>query len=82
MVTHEKEVLRGAPLTVSGRATKAGRPCALSRIDLVLAGDEGEQAIGSVATNRDGDFLGHVTVPHDRPVGTYRVLARLGAGCE
>lgn len=82
MVTHEKEVLRGAPLTVSGRATKEGRPCALSRIDLLLSNDEGEQAIGSVATNRDGDFLGHVTVPQDRTVGTYRVLARLGAGCE
>jgi len=82
MVTHEKEVLRGAPLTVSGRATKSGRPCAMSRIDLVLTSEREEQAIGSVATNRDGDFLGHVTVPQDRPVGTYQVVARLGAGCD
>jgi transglutaminase-like putative cysteine protease len=82
VTTHQKEILRGAPLTVSGRATKQGRPCAHSRIDLVLASGSEEQAIGSVATNRDGDFLGHVTVPLDRAVGTYELVARLGAGCD
>lgn len=82
MVTHEKEVLRGAPLTVSGRATKNGNACAMSRIDLVLVSGSEEHAIGSVATNRDGDFLGHVTIPPDRAVGTYQVLARIGAGCD
>jgi len=82
MTAHEKEVLRGAPVAVSGRATKGGRPCAFSRIDLVLSSGSDEQAIGSVATNRDGDFLGHVTVPPDRAVGSYRLLARLGAGCD
>lgn len=81
IATHQKEILRGAPLTVSGRATKGGRPCTLSRIDLVLSTGRDEQAIGSVATNRDGDFLGHVTVPPDRAVGTYELVARLGAGC-
>jgi 5-hydroxyisourate hydrolase-like protein (transthyretin family) len=80
--THQKEILRGAPLTVSGRATRRGRPCALSRIDLALVSGEGEQAIGSVATNREGDFLGHVTIPADRAVGPYELVARLGAGCD
>jgi hypothetical protein len=80
--TQQKEILRGAPLTISGRATKGGRPCPLSRIDLVLETDSDEHAIGSVATNRDGDFLGHVTVPADRAVGSYQLVARLGAGCD
>jgi len=80
--TQQKEILRGAPLTVSGRASKGGRPCALSRIDLALSSGDGEHAIGSVATNREGDFLGHVTVPADRAVGPYELVARLGAGCD
>jgi hypothetical protein len=78
----QKEIVRGAPLTVSGRATKDGRPCSLSRIDLLLETESDEHAIGSVATSRDGDFLGHVTVPSDRTVGTYELTARLGAGCN
>jgi len=82
IAAQQKEILRGAPLTVRGRATKGGRPCPLSRIDLVLETDSDEHAIGSVATNRDGDFLGHVTVPSDRAVGTYQLVARLGAGCD
>ncbi len=79
---HEAEVKRGSPLVVSGRATRQGKPCRLARLDVILKSGETQRVAGSVATDRDGYFLGQVTIPRDSPVGSHSLLARIGAGCE
>lgn len=74
------EVTRGAPITVSGRAMRQGRPCAMARLDVLLGSSQ--RVVGSVATGREGYFLGQVSVPADTPVGDQSLDIRLGAGCE
>lgn len=78
----EKQLLRGRPLSVSGTAQRDGIPCSLSRVDIFVHSTEGPISIGSVATNRDGDFRGHVTLPPTTPVGPLELFAQIGAGCE
>lgn len=75
------EVRRGEPLKVTGRATVGGKPCALSRLDLFLVSEGRPVPIGSVATDRDGYFLGQVTIPRDTDVGRQAMTVRVGAGC-
>lgn len=78
----EKQLLRGHPLQVMGRATKDGRPCRLSRVDIYVRAQDGMRAIGSVATGRDGQFEGHVTLPPTTPVGRLSLSARIAGGCD
>jgi hypothetical protein len=73
--------LRGTPLLVSGSAFQAGQACALSRVDIDVALPEGWTTLGSLATDRNGQFQGAVTLPHSLPVGSLSLAARLGSGC-
>lgn len=78
----EKQLLRGHPLKVMGRAQKEGRPCRLSRVDIFVRAQDGMLAIGSVATGRDGNFEGHVTLPPTTPVGRLELSAKIAGGCD
>lgn len=78
----EKRLLRGHPLQVRGSAQKDGRPCRLSRVDIFVQAPEGTRAIGSVATGRDGNFDGHVTLPPTTPVGRLQLSAKIAGGCD
>lgn len=78
----EKQLVRGHPLKVMGRALNQGRPCRLSRVDIYAGTDDGIRAIGSVATSRDGNFEGHVTLPPTTPVGRLELSARIAGGCD
>ena len=80
--TERGEAKRGGPLRVSGRATRSGAPCRLSRVDVFIVASDKKTLIGSVATDRQGYYLGQVTLPRDLPVGDYRAQATLGAGCD
>lgn len=78
----EKQLLRGRPLKVMGGASKEGRPCRHSRVDVYVKAQDGLRAIGSVATGEDGNFEGHVTLPPTTPVGRLELFARVAGGCE
>src|SRR5690606_17961961 len=78
----EKRLLRGRPLQVSGTAQKDGVPCRLARVDVFYSGQEGRESIGSVATDREGRFVGSVTLPPSTPVGPLELSVELGAGCD
>jgi len=77
----ESQLLRGHPLAVHGDASRGGRPCALSRVDIFVKDGESWTSIGSVATDRSGEFAGSVTLPQLTPVGPLQVTARLAGGC-
>ena len=68
-------------MKVTGWATVGGKPCALCRLDLFLVSEGRPVPIGSVATDRDGYFLGQVTIPRDTDVGRQAMTVRVGAGC-
>ncbi len=73
---------RGTPISVEGIATNDGKGCALSRVDIQVELSTGPRTIGSLATNRNGEFRGEVTLPSVLPVGKVHVGAHLGAGCR
>lgn len=76
-----QQLLRGQPLGVSGTVTRAGRPCPLSRVDIYISQGDTWKSIGSVATDRSGEFAGQVTLPQSTPVGALEVSARVAGGC-
>jgi hypothetical protein len=78
----KERLLRGSPLTVKGRALRNGKVCPLARIDIFVGSSGGPVGIGSVATNRSGDFEGQVTLPRSTPVGPLEVTARVTGGCD
>lgn len=78
----ERPLQRGAPLTIQGQAKKQGRPCALARVDVVLLDGGSARPLGSVATDRKGNFKGQVTLPADTRAGQHQVRAFVGAGCR
>jgi hypothetical protein len=69
-------------LEVSGAALRDGKPCPLARVDVYIAEPSGEKIIGSVATDRSGEFNGQVTLPLNTPVGPLAVFARVDGACE
>lgn len=79
------EVRRGESLKVSGRATRAGRACAESRVDVWLRAPDSDAPgilVGSMTTDRRGVFSGEITIPRARAVGTGLLGARLGTACH
>ena len=78
----EEKLLRGRPLGVSGVVTRQGRPCPLARVDIYLSQGQHWKNIGSVATDRSGEFAGQVTLPQSTPVGSVQVAARVVGGCD
>jgi hypothetical protein len=82
LVLDTKRLLRGRPLSVKGQARRGEIPCVLSRVDIFVEGDGAAIGIGSVATNRNGEFIGQVTLPRTTQVGPLRVTARVAGGCN
>lgn len=82
LVVQNSDLSRGKPLRVIGRATRHGKACSLSRVDFFLEGAHGPLPIGSLSTDRAGEFAGTVTIPRDAAVGNQTLKARLGAGCN
>ncbi len=76
------QMRRGALLGVRGHAARGGRACEASRVDLELVTPLGVRPLGSVATDSNGDFDGHVLLPLDVPAGDQTVVARVGSGCR
>lgn len=77
-----RQLLRGHPLAVKGKALRGRSPCSLSRIDVFIESATGPIGIGSVATDRQGEFSGQVTLPQSTPVGPLQVTARVAGGCR
>jgi hypothetical protein len=76
------KIQRGGLLEVSGRAQGAGRACAHVRLDVFLERSDGSrELLGSTLTDREGRFLGHVTVPRDAPLGQTHLLAEVAGPC-
>lgn len=73
---------RGTTISVKGRAMMNGQACALSRVNVVLGLSDGPLTIGSLATDRRGDFAGQVTLPSTLPVGKATVDVQLGNACR
>jgi len=76
------QLRRGALLGVRGHAARGDHACEASRIDLELVTPLGVRPLGSVATDSNGDFDGHVLLPLDVPAGDQTVVAKVGSGCR
>lgn len=77
VTTLDSEVRRGFPLTVQGKVTAGGAPCAHVRVDILLRGRALDDAasLGSLSTGEDGGFDGAVVVPRDLALGDYELSA-------
>ncbi|MSP25141.1 MAG: transglutaminase domain-containing protein [Myxococcales bacterium] len=71
----DRDVFKGKPLRLRGRAEADGAVCANVRIDVLLDAGGIERRIGSLATDDGGIFDGEVVVPLDVPVGDHRLFA-------
>lgn len=76
LTTSSPEVLRGRALELQGRIVDdAGGPVRQMRVEVLLAG-RGERLLGVAVTDAQGRFFGGFGVPHDLPVGDYRLVVR------
>jgi hypothetical protein len=76
LTTSSPEVLRGRALEIQGRVVDdAGTAVGRMRVEVLLAG-RGERLLGVAVTDAQGRFFGGFGVPHDLPVGDYRLVVR------
>lgn len=76
LTTSSPEVLRGRALEIQGRVVNdAGSAVARMRVEVLLSG-RGERLLGVAVTDAQGRFFGGFGVPHDLPVGDYRLVVR------
>jgi hypothetical protein len=54
----------------------------MSRVDVFVETPEGQQPIGSVLTDKLGNYSGHVTIPRSISVGVFSFSAEVAGGCE
>jgi len=70
---------RGGRVPIQGRVEASGAPCPASRVDLFLDPKSGPSKdripLGTLVTNAQGRYEGHVTVPYGVPPGDYDVRA-------
>ncbi len=75
----DSDARRGNRIALSGRIQAGGSPCAEARVDLFLdpkAGvAQGRVPLGTLVTNADGRYAGHVVVPYTVSPGDYDVRA-------
>jgi len=77
------KIQRGGLLEVSGRAKAEAQSCDHVRVDVFLEGKDGfRQLLGSTLTDKDGQFLGQVTVPRDAPLGQTALVAEVAEPCR
>ncbi|MBI4705608.1 MAG: transglutaminase domain-containing protein [Deltaproteobacteria bacterium] len=78
----DRDLFRGRPLHLQGRASAAGRSCPSLRVDVVIAlgGGAGERRIGSLSTDGRGVFDGAVVLPRELPVGDHELYVTTAGG--
>jgi hypothetical protein len=68
---------RGAPLKVRGQVSADGEPCGHVSVEIVLhSRQQGDVAIGQLATDERGAYDGAIVLPAAVPLGDYDVQAR------
>ena len=68
---------RGAPLKVRGQVASDGEPCGHVTVEIVLhSRQQGNVAIGQLATDERGAYDGAIVLPSAVPLGDYDVQAR------
>jgi hypothetical protein len=68
---------RGAPLKVRGQVSADGEPCGHVSVEIVLhSRQQGDVAIGQLATDERGAYDGSIVLPSAVPLGDYDVQAR------
>jgi hypothetical protein len=68
---------RGAPLKVRGQVSAEGEPCGHVTVEIVLhSRQQGDVAIGQLATDERGAYDGAIVLPSAVPLGDYDVQAR------
>jgi hypothetical protein len=68
---------RGAPLKVRGVVSSDGEPCGHVSVEIVLhSRQQGNVAIGQLATDERGAYDGAIVLPSAVPLGDYDVQAR------
>ena len=68
---------RGAPLKVRGQVSADGEPCGHVSVEIVLhSRQQGNVAIGQLATDERGAYDGAIVLPSAVPLGDYDVQAR------
>jgi hypothetical protein len=68
---------RGAPFKVRGQVSADGEPCGHVSVEIVLhSRQQGDVAIGQLATDERGAYDGAIVLPAAVPLGDYDVQAR------
>jgi hypothetical protein len=68
---------RGAPFKVRGQVSADGEPCGHVSVEIVLhSRQQGDVAIGQLATDERGAYDGSIVLPSAVPLGDYDVQAR------
>lgn len=68
---------RGAPFKVRGQVSAEGEPCGHVTVEIVLhSRQQGDVAIGQLATDERGAYDGSIVLPSAVPLGDYDVQAR------
>jgi transglutaminase-like putative cysteine protease len=68
---------RGAPFKVRGQISADGEPCGHVSVEIVLhSRQQGDVAIGQLATDERGAYDGAIVLPSAVPLGDYDVQAR------
>jgi hypothetical protein len=79
----DRDLFRGLPMRIRGRARAGGDECAHLRVDVVMVveGETGERRLGSLSTDDRGVFDGAIVLPPDLPIGDHELLVTTaGAG--
>jgi len=72
----DRQIMRGSRLRVSGTVTSENGSCDQVRVDLTLTRGSAERyAVGTVMTDGQGHYQGHIVVPFTIPLGDYDVEA-------
>jgi hypothetical protein len=68
---------RGAPFKVRGQVSSDGEPCGHVTVEIVLhSRQQGDLAIGQLATDERGAYDGAIVLPAAVPLGDYDIQAR------
>jgi hypothetical protein len=77
MTLNGQDAHRGAPFKLRGQVSADGEPCGHVSVEIVLhSRQQGDVAIGQLATDERGAYDGAIVLPSAVPLGDYDVQAR------
>jgi hypothetical protein len=79
----DRDIFRGLPVKIRGKAALEAQPCPHLRVDvfLLLEGGSEKRRLGSLSTDEGGDYAGEIVMPGAIPIGDHElVVATPGAG--